>query len=216
MLKALNPVVTMVFTMAMGIEQVKSTTIFPILGVTVGIMFTAIVETSGPKFSWWGVFLFLLSVVMDAARFTLSDKIVNSSGLDSTTALYYISILCSVTLGFAALAVDILPAGGGARIAQAAQLCVDHPWIYTFAMVLGVLVQLTGLWAIQQVGSLTVKTVACVRNAFVVLAAVILYGERVTFLQFCGYGFALSCFVYYTQEKAKTAAAAARKESSKV
>eukprot|EP00878_Enallax_costatus_P047363 GHUV01057934.1.p1 GENE.GHUV01057934.1~~GHUV01057934.1.p1 ORF type:complete len:117 (+),score=29.85 GHUV01057934.1:46-396(+) len=77
----------------------------------------------------------------------------------------------------------------------------EHPALFILAACLGFAVNILAYATIKLASSLTLKVLGCVKNALVIVAAMILFAEEVTVLQGLGYGISTAAFGLYTHIK---------------
>jgi Co/Zn/Cd efflux system component len=79
------------------------------------------------------------------------------------------------------------------------------PWLPLLACaVLGMLVNFVSLYVIKKVGALTLKLMVGVRNAALVVANVLFFGDLVSPSQFAWYAISLGLFVLYNYLRLET------------
>lgn len=77
----------------------------------------------------------------------------------------------------------------------------QHPGLFLLAACMGFAVNVLAYATIKLASSLTLKVLGCVKNALVIVAAMILFAEEVTALQGVGYGISTAAFGVYTHIK---------------
>ena len=71
---------------------------------------------------------------------------------------------------------------------------VKSPYIFLVSAVLGVIVNFLSYFLIQLTSSLSLKVLVMFRNFFVILIGIVLYKERTSKSELCGYFFAIIGF----------------------
>ncbi|CAG9463174.1 unnamed protein product [Pedinophyceae sp. YPF-701] len=207
-LKAAVPLITLGALLFLRVEAWSRRIAAPVAGVALGVLWAAREEARGGRFAWRGVVAFLLSAACEAARVALTERAVRSQRVPAARAMARVSLACTLMLAAAAVAVEWVPGGRAERAAGAWRLMVRHPMVYATWVWLGTAVQMTTLWAVREVGALTLKASACLRNVLVIVGAVCT-GEVVTARQAGGYAVAVASFLLYSRERAAEAARAA-------
>lgn len=78
---------------------------------------------------------------------------------------------------------------------------LQHPALFLLAAGMGFAVNVLAYATIKLASSLTLKVLGCVKNALVIVAAMLLFAEEVTVLQGVGYVVSTAAFGLYTHIK---------------
>jgi hypothetical protein len=164
---------------------------------------TALAAYGEVAFSALGVFIMLVSEAAEATRLVMTQYLLVGLKMGPFEGVMYLGPACFLwlSLGGAALEWRAIRAAGGLAIARA-------NWrLFLLAACTGFLINLLAFATIKLASSLTLKVLGTVKNALIIAAAMILYGEVVTAVQFWGYVVSTVAFGYYTYLKMRQIAA---------
>jgi len=203
-LKAFTPAMTMVMLVAMGIEGWSGLVVLSVLMIAAGTGLSALIESSTPSFHLVGFIAFMISAVTEAGRVVWFQVALGDLKYNVFETMLYLSPITGAILGAMSLLTEwdglTAPGGGFAKIWAS-------PGLYSAALGMSCLVNLTTFIAIRQSSSLTFKVVGCVKNAVIVMAGVLFMGEAVSLWQVVGYSLSLAGFFVYSAAKMNAAPA---------
>jgi len=78
---------------------------------------------------------------------------------------------------------------------------LQHPGLFLLAAVMGFAVNVLAYATIKLASSLTLKVLGCVKDALLIVVAMILFSEKVTLVQGLGYSISTVAFMIYTHIK---------------
>eukprot|EP00803_Ostreobium_quekettii_P003464 evm.model.scf_183.8 EVM.evm.TU.scf_183.8 scf_183:78227-79108(+) len=182
MLKSLAPAITLLVTLAAGLETPSWE-----LGLSVGLIAmgaggVALIEARGPAFHPAGVLVFLASALADALRVVMAQAALGAGSLNTAELLVFQGgpTAAVLLLGAYLSEWDGLWIKGFGLMARRPLLCLSTCGI-------SFLVQLTGFFAIKYTSSLSFKVASIARNAAVMVWGVA-WGDRLLSGQLMGYG----------------------------
>jgi hypothetical protein len=196
-LKVLLPAITLAVGVAAGIERLTLSLTISVCLISVGTGYAAVLESQTSHFSLVGLAYFLVSAACEASRTVMVQLLLGKMQYNAVEALVYLSPMTAMCLGFGAFLFewDGLTAHHGGMYKVSC-----HPSRYLLAATGGFVVNLTTFWAIKATSGLTFKVLGCVKNSFVVCAAVLM-GDVISLQQMCGYFVSVVGFVMYTYTK---------------
>jgi hypothetical protein len=166
---------------------------------------TALAAYGEVQFSVLGVFIMFVSEAAEAIRLVMTQYLLVGLKMGPFEGVMYLGPACFVwlTLGGAALEWRAIARAGGFAIAAA-------NWqLFLLAACTGFLINLLAFATIKLASSLTLKVLGTVKNALIIVAAMLLYGEVVTAVQFWGYLVSSVAFGWYTVLKMRQIAGGA-------
>eukprot|EP00775_Hariotina_reticulata_P005398 gene5398-5632_t len=92
---------------------------------------------------------------------------------------------------------------------------LQHPGLFLVAAVMGFAVNVLAYATIKLASSLTLKVLGCVKNALLIIVAMMLFSEKVTMVQGVGYTISTVAFMIYTHIKMHQIAHEAAQPASK-
>ena len=194
MLKALTPAITLGLLYLMRIESPTRTEMGCVVLITVG----TIVSTRGSvKLSTLGLALQLGANCAEALRIVLAQRLLANMKLPLLEMQYHVAPLQLVCLLGSSLLVEL---NEPEKRAVACSALSAHPWLFSAAGVLGLLVQLAGLLTVKIAGSVAVKLLGIARGAALVLfeATFASADARPDATQLASYATSVFSFVLYT------------------
>jgi len=206
-LKSFTPALTMCLCVIVGLERMQAPLVWSLLLIAVGTSSAVLVESATPTFQLIGILLFLGSSSTEAARVVGTDVLLSSSRFNPVETLVYVGAPTAAVLLMLSLVFE-----GEIFWGSAGALLVQHPVPFLYAFALSFLVNLSAYFAIQSTSSLTFKVAGCLKNLGVILYGMFFMLERVTLLQFVGYGASVAGFALYTHTQLQKKLRAAAKE----
>mmetsp|Transcript_99680 Transcript_99680/g.257756 ORF Transcript_99680/g.257756 Transcript_99680/m.257756 type:complete len:412 (+) Transcript_99680:116-1351(+) len=190
MFKAFTPAIVVLVTKAAGL----STPSWLSLSFVGLLILGTLLEVKGELHaSAVGIGLLLLSEVMEAVNWVITQHLLQDRKLSLTEGLY---VLCPP--GFLCLSL-LAAASEGPQIIQTGnyKIIMEHPWHFLAAGTLGLAVNFTGFALVQVTSTVTMKVLNIVRCIGLVFAGVLIYGEVITATELVGYAISLLGFAGY-------------------
>jgi|TARA_B110000003_G_scaffold83038_2_gene84825 drug/metabolite transporter (DMT)-like permease len=203
MLKSAVPAVTLVVMTTAGLEKLHGTTLLGVGIVTLGTFIAAYGEV---KFSAIGVVMMIVSEFAEAIRMAFYQYVLGNLKFDLIEGLYVMGPAALLFLGLGIVMFelrDFLDNG-------AWYIPMDSPHHFFAAALLGFGVNYLTLGVIKATSGLTFKVMGQVKNAVVILLAVVIFGNPVTSIQLFGYTLSLVGFFIYQRGKSQQLVAAIR------
>ena len=203
MLKSAVPAVTLVVMTTAGLEKLHGTTLLGVGIVTLGTFIAAYGEV---KFSAIGVVMMIVSEFAEAIRMAFYQYVLGNLKFDLIEGLYVMGPAALLFLGLGIVMFelrDFLDNG-------AWYIPMDSPHYFFVAALLGFGVNYLTLGVIKATSGLTFKVMGQVKNAVVILLAVVIFGNPVTSIQLFGYTLSLVGFFIYQRGKSQQLVAAIR------
>eukprot|EP00466_Bigelowiella_natans_P017411 jgi/Bigna1/48853/estExt_Genewise1.C_330020 len=190
MFKAFAPAITLFMLFVMGVETPSRKVTLSVLAMCMGMCVTAAGEVN---FSVIGVALIFGAQVSEAIRLVLMQRFVKRLKFKAIELQYYRAPCAALTLLVAALFMEankIYETGALTRV-------YDNFHIFLLQAFLGFAVNIVNTLVIKITNSVTLKVLAVVRNACLVIVNMMFFGEVVTGRQFAGYGVLLIAFAMF-------------------
>eukprot|EP00878_Enallax_costatus_P024815 GHUV01026506.1.p1 GENE.GHUV01026506.1~~GHUV01026506.1.p1 ORF type:complete len:292 (+),score=48.83 GHUV01026506.1:214-1089(+) len=194
MLKAFTPVITMVALFIAHLETPTGKMVGSVLGIALGTALAAYGEVHN---SVVGVVIMFVSEACEAIRLVMTQLLLQGLKMGPFEGVMWLAPACFAWLMLGAAVVEwpaMVRAGHQGIPAQ-------HPGLFILAACMGFAVNVLAYATIKLASSLTLKVLGCVKNALVIVAAMILFAEEVTVLQGLGYGISTAAFGLYTHIK---------------
>ena len=189
-LKGFTPVVTMMVQALFGEPLPECKILAAVLMISLG---TAISSYGELNLNLTGLVLMLVSVYCEATRLLLTQRLLNNLNFHVIEGLYYMSPASAIS-AWAVAAVVELPRFPYRRFINNFPLT----WhLFLGNALLGFLVNVVSFLVIKRTNVVMLKLLAISRNAFVVFAGIMLFGDVVGEVQFVGYAVSLVFFVAY-------------------
>ncbi|CAD7700496.1 unnamed protein product [Ostreobium quekettii] len=208
MLKSLTPVVTMAMLFAARLETPTKWMIYSVFVVAFG---TALASYGEVGMSFFGVTAMLLSILFESSRLVLTQFVLVGLKFHPIEGLMYFAPACVLWLVIGIYFFELQ----AMLEADAFGLIVQSPIAYISASALGFAVNLLGYWVIVLSSSLTLKLLATVKSAALVLFCALFLGETVTPIEAIGYALSIVGFLWYTKVKTENDANRRQKEMEK-
>jgi drug/metabolite transporter (DMT)-like permease len=194
MLKALTPVTTMLCAFAFQLERPTTPLIASITLITLGVMGASVGEVN---FHVLGVLAMLSSVAAEGLRLVLMQHLVARKQMHSLEALLYLAPACSLWL-LLYVAMFEMP-----RMVehQALSIVTKAPGMFLVSGCIGFGVNGMAMAVISLASALTLKVLGICKDVGLVTLGVVLFGDKVSALQVCGYLVSLAGFVWYNHLK---------------
>ncbi|KAF6253764.1 triose-phosphate transporter family-domain-containing protein [Scenedesmus sp. NREL 46B-D3] len=193
MLKAFTPVITM-FALFLAKLEVPTGKVSFRLGIALGTALAAYGEVHN---SFVGVAIMLFSEAAEAIRLVMTQLLLQGLRMGPFEGVMWMAPACWLWLMLGAAVME-----WPRMLAQGHHLIpLQHPLLFLLAACLGFAVNVLAYATIKLASSLTLKVLGCVKNAVVILAAMLLFAEQVTPLQAVGYVVSTAAFGVYTHIK---------------
>jgi len=189
MLKATTPVVTLLATWGLGVAPPNFKTLGNVSFIVIGVMIATYGEIA---FVLTGFIYQACGIIFEAIRLVMVQRLLSSAEfkMDPLVSLYYFAPVCAIMNGVASLIVevpkmhmsDIYRVGFGVLLANA---------------MVAFLLNVSVVFLIGKTSSLVLTLCGVLKDVMLVAASMMIWGTRVTPLQFFGYGIALSGLMYY-------------------
>lgn len=194
MLKAFTPVITMLALFIAALEKPTGKMIGSVLGIAAGTALAAYGEVHN---SLLGVAIMMFSEAAEAVRLVMTQLLLQGLRMGPFEGVMWMAPACWLWLMLGAAV------GEWPRMIAAGHhvIPLQHPLLFGLAACLGFAVNVLAYATIKLASSLTLKVLGCVKNAVVILAAMLLFAEEVTPLQAVGYIVSTAAFGVYTHIK---------------
>eukprot|EP00803_Ostreobium_quekettii_P005683 evm.model.scf_1270.4 EVM.evm.TU.scf_1270.4 scf_1270:40335-43122(+) len=198
MLKSVTPVMTMLLLFATRLETPTARMILSVLIVACG---TALASYGEVQMTVVGMTAALLSSASEAMRLVLTQHVLVGHKFHPIEGLMYLAPACVFWL-----VVGVFFFEYEAMVeANAAALVLRSPLKYLTAAALGFGVNSMAYWVIVLSSSLTLKLLATVKSAALVLFCALFLGETVTLIEAVGYALSIAGFLWYNKIKMEDA-----------
>jgi hypothetical protein len=194
MLKSFTPVVVMSTLHLSGVEKMSAQVAIAISGIAVGTMITSSSEAS---VSIIGLALFATSSFSESFRLVITQFVLQKKKLTVFASMYYLSPVSALWLLGLACHSEIYRLLSSGDISLVAQ----HPTTFGLLCVLSIAINFAGFMVVKVSSSLLLKVLGAVRNAFLILWGMQMYGEEVSMQSTVGYLVTLLSFAIYTKAK---------------
>ena len=191
MLKALTPVYILLILAPFGLKTPGSRTILAITIISFG---TAVASLGELKFSVTGFLLQTAADIFEGARLVMIQLLMSSYKFTPFETIYYVFPAISV---FQIMMVWHFESNAFSEPSIAVMM--SQWYLFLASISLGFVVNFTGANVIRQTSGLTFKVIGVIRNNFLVLLSVTLFGDATTGLQMFGYCISLIGFAWYTK-----------------
>jgi len=194
MLKAAVPAVTLLVMTTAGLEKLHGTTLAGVVVVTLGTFIAVYGEV---KFSAIGVIMMLTSEFAEAIRMAFYQYVLGNLKFDLVEGLYIMGPASMLFLGVGIVLFELRDFMENDGIS----LVMDAPHYFLAAALMGFGVNYLTLGVIKATSGLTFKVMGQVKNAVVILLAVVIFGNPVTAIQIFGYTLSIVGFFVYQKGK---------------
>lgn len=197
MLKAFTPVLTLTTLSALSVESFSRQAGAAVLVITAGTLLAGAGALDGSRGSWLGIGTMLAAEMSEVLRLVLTQKLLTNLNFHPVEGLMYLapaSLLWISTFCLVMEAPRMAAEGAFATVAA-------HPFLFALAASLGFAVNALSYCVIVTSSSLSLKVFGTAKNAVVVYLGALLFAERVTTLQLCGYAVSLAGFGWYNYVK---------------
>ncbi|KAI0381814.1 TPT-domain-containing protein [Hypomontagnella monticulosa] len=189
MLKSAAPVITLLIGWLWGVENPTYKTFAYIMLIVTGVALASLGEI---HFSWPGFLYQVGGTIFESVRIIMIQSLMSSSGLsmDPLVSLYYYAPVCAVTNLVLSLAsewssvvwIHASEAGLGMLLLNA---------------VVAFLLNVSSVLLIGKTSALILVLSGILKNILLVVAAVVIWGTPITFIQLIGYSWAIiGLFLY--------------------
>jgi len=194
MLKSFTPVVVMSTLHLSGVEKMSAQVAVAISGIAVGTMITSSSEAS---VNFIGLALFATSSFAESTRLVITQFVMQKKKLTVFASMYYLSPVSALWLLGLACHSEIYRLFTSGDL----QLVAQRPAMFCINCVLSIAINFAGFMMIKVSSSLLLKVLGTVRNAFLILWGMQMYGEEVSMQSTIGYLITLASFAMYTKAK---------------
>lgn len=191
-LKALTPVYIL---LCLYICQVDTPTQHVVVSVSIISLGTILASLGEIQFSWSGFLLQSLADVFEGTRLVLLQMILSGTNkLNPVESLYFVypaTAFCQLVL--------VLFYEPDAIFEIQNWRTVEQHWpLFFLGMLIGVVINVSGVFVIKHTSGLMLKLIGVVRNNFLVVGSVMFLGDRTTPLQMSGYMVSIIGFIWYS------------------
>jgi len=193
-LKAFAPVITFGVLIAFGLDRHNA----KILGALCVIVCGSLIACYGEiHFTMLGLLCMFVAEVSEALRSVGIQLLLVNRKMGLIEGMYY---FCPATLLFLTIFTAIFE---GQTLFNREHMQVVHEYWYLFCISagLGFLVTLSGLGVVQNAGATLFKAMSQIKNFCIILFAVVVYGESLTWMEIVGYGIAIVGFGLFNVAK---------------
>lgn len=194
MLKAFTPVITMVALFITRLETPTYKMVLSVLGIAGGTALAAYGEVHN---SLLGLLIMFASEALEAIRLVMTQLLLTGHKMGPFEGLMWMAPACCIwlVLGAAVMEWPAIVANGHQSIP------LEHAGLFFLAACMGFAVNTLAYATIKLASSLTLKVLGCVKNGLVIIAAILLYAEEVTWTQGVGYVVSTAAFLLYVHIK---------------
>eukprot|EP00467_Chlorarachnion_reptans_P020305 CAMPEP_0114527518 /NCGR_PEP_ID=MMETSP0109-20121206/23663_1 /TAXON_ID=29199 /ORGANISM="Chlorarachnion reptans, Strain CCCM449" /LENGTH=362 /DNA_ID=CAMNT_0001709497 /DNA_START=94 /DNA_END=1181 /DNA_ORIENTATION=- len=197
MFKAFTPAITLFVLFITGVERPSRNVTLSVLAMCVGML-------SGElNFSLIGIVVIFAAQLSEALRLMLMQKFIKKLNFKAIELQYYRAPSCALVLLVAAATMEFDKIWESGAITSA----VANGHFFLLQAFLGFSVNIVNTMVIKYTNSVTLKVLAVVRNACLVIVNMIFFGEVVTSRQFMGYGVLLVSFAMFQRFRRQQALA---------
>jgi len=193
-LKAFAPVITFGVLIAFGLDRHNTKILVALCVIVCGSLIACYGEM---HFTLMGLLCMLIAEVSEAMRSVGIQLLLVNRKMGLIEGMYY---FCPATLIFLTFLTAIFE---GQNLFSREHVQVMHEYWYLFCISagLGFLVTLSGLGVVQNAGATLFKAMSQIKNACIILFAVVAYGETLTWMEVVGYGLAVAGFAMFNVAK---------------
>lgn len=192
MLKAAAPVAVLLLSWAWRLKDPSARVLANVCVIVLGV---AIASFGEIQFSWVGVLYQMGGIVFEGLRLTMIEVMLagdaDQQKMDPLVSLYYYAPVCAVMNFFVALCAE------GPSFSFDAVLTTGVAVLVVNALV-AFLLNVASVMLIGKTSSLVLTLTGILKNILLIVVAVLLWSEHVSFLQFLGYSIALAGLTYYS------------------
>jgi len=200
MFKAFTPAITLFVLFITGVERPSRNVTLSVLAMCVGMCVTVSGELN---FSLIGIVVIFAAQLSEALRLMLMQKFIKKLNFKAIELQYYRAPSCALVLLVAAATMEFDKIWESGAITSA----VANGHFFLLQAFLGFSVNIVNTMVIKYTNSVTLKVLAVVRNACLVIVNMIFFGEVVTSRQFMGYGVLLVSFAMFQRFRRQQALA---------
>jgi hypothetical protein len=202
MLKSAVPAVTLVVMFTAGLERLHGMTLLGVGFVTCGTLLAAWGEV---RFSTVGVIMMLGSEFAEAIKMAFFQYVLGNLKFDLIEGLF---IMMPASVLFLMIGIWVLELEDFVA-KDAVDIILQIPHYFIAASLMGFTVNLLTLGLVKCTSGLSFKVIGQVKNAVVVMLAVLLFGNPITSIQVFGYSSSVIGFYIYQKGKTQQQAFAA-------
>jgi drug/metabolite transporter (DMT)-like permease len=190
MLKALTPVYILLCLVLFRIETPKSNVVLAVFLMSFGTMIASAGEL---RFSWTGYILQCLADLFEGARLVLLQLLISGNSMTPLESMYFTAP--ATALG--QLILVLMYETEALTNPKNLKMFTDHWPMFAASILLGIAINVVGMFVIKHTSGLMVKLLGIMRNNCLVVFAVIFMGEHTTGIQVLGYLLSIVGFIWY-------------------
>ena len=199
-LKAFTPACTFGMGVMLGLETPHAVQVVSVAAIAIGTCVSTLVERGTASFHWMGFTAFMASVVTEAARVLVVQRLMAGGGVSPSHASWLLGLPTAALLAAASAVWEARGLVSSGHLALLWRNC----GLFACAIAGSCVLNWLSYLAIRTNGALTLKIVGCVKNVLVVWVGV-LQGEHVGLAELGGYALSLAGFVLYSTAAARKA-----------
>jgi hypothetical protein len=194
MLKSFTPVIVMMTLHLSGVEKMSVQVAVSIGGIAIGTMISSSWEASANLI---GLVLFVTSSLGESFRLVITQFVLQKKKLTVFASMYYLAPVSALWLLALSCYSEIWRLFSSGDLG----LILENPGTFFATCILSIAINFAGFWVVKVSSSLLLKVLGTVRNAFLIVWGMMVYGEEVTMQSTVGYAITLLCFAMYTKAK---------------
>jgi len=196
MLKACTPICVLILSIMMGLEQASKVQ----LGLVGALSLGVVISTAGEQhFNATGFAYELISIIAEALRLTLSDRLLKTLKLDAVSMLYYVA-----PLGFAGIMIGFVLLELPAFLEDDAMVKLDSgrlPGMLLASSLVAFACNLASVQLIRITSAVVLSLVGVLKDLLILFFSVVIFRSPVTIVQMCSYGATLVVMLLYKEYK---------------
>jgi hypothetical protein len=189
MLKATTPVAVLICGWILGVAKPNLQQFLNVSTIVVGVIIASMGEID---FVLVGVLYQIAGLIFEALRLTMVQRLLSSADfkMDPLVSVYYFAPICALMNGVVALIWEV------PKVSMAE---VYHVGFFTFFLngCCAFMLNISVVILIGKTSAVVLTLCGVLKDILLVCASMMIWGTKVTALQFFGYGIALMGMVYY-------------------
>ncbi|KKK23886.1 hypothetical protein ARAM_007226 [Aspergillus rambellii] len=188
---AAGPVVTLLTSWFWGVAELSAAKVANILIITLSV---ALAVSGEIQFSWLGVGFQLAALVFDANRLIMIQILLSDNDgqkMDPLVSLYYSAPVCALMNLFLAWRTEF-------ATFQWSAVAETGVGMLLLNAIVGFMLNVSVFTLIGKTSGLTMTLVSIPKNVLLILASIVIWHTRISFLQGVGYSIALLGLVVYS------------------
>jgi len=199
MLKACTPICVLLLSIMMGLEQASKVQ----LGLVGALSLGVVISTAGEQhFNATGFAYEIVSIIAEALRLTLSDRLLKSLKLDAVSMLYYVA-----PLGFVGIMIGFVLLEMPAFMEDNAMAKLDSdpmlPGMMLVSSVVAFACNLASVQLIMITSAVVLSLVGVLKDLLILFFSVVVFRSPVTIVQMSSYSATLVVMLLYKEYKAR-------------